>query len=172
MFGTKIRLLLIALLCGFAVWSAVDGVYTRGALYLIGAALLTWGYFRYGTVWLAWQALRRGNMKRAGHLLEEVRHPAALSPIQRAYHDWAAGYLALSARDYPRAGQHLEAVETGRLRTSNDRSILSCHRAQAAAGQGDAEAARSELARARSSPHKPGVDMLIESIERDLSAAR
>lgn len=171
MFGTKLRLILIALLGGFAVWSSVDGQHTRALFYLAGAAFLAWGYYRYGTVWLAWQDLRRGNIARAAALLREVRRPSALSHVQRAYYGWANGYLALSQRDYAGARHHLDAVEDVRLRTSNDRSILSCHRAQAAAGAGDPGMARAQLEQARAQAHKPGVDLLIESIEKELSGA-
>ena len=171
MFGTKLRLVLIVLLSGFAVWSAVDGLHSRALVYLAGAAFLAWGYYRYGTVWLAWQEVRRGNTVRAAELLRQVRHPSALSPVQRAYYGWASGYLALSQRDYAGARSHLDTVEAGRLRTTNDRSILSCHRAQVAAGAGDPGLARAELDRARAQPHKPGVDLLIESIEKDLPGA-
>ncbi len=58
MFGTKIRLTLIVLLSGFAAWRALDGQHSHAALCLVGAAFLTWGYYRYGTVWLAWQTMR------------------------------------------------------------------------------------------------------------------
>jgi outer membrane PBP1 activator LpoA protein len=171
MFGTKLRLVLIVLLSGFAVWSAADGLHSRAVIYLAGAAFLAWGYFRYGTVWLAWQEVRRGNTGRAAELLREVRHPSALSPVQRAYYGWATGYLALAERDYARARHHFDTVEHIRLRTTNDRSILACHRAQAAAGSGDLDMARSELERARSQPHKPGVDLLIDKIEKELPQA-
>jgi len=171
MFGTKVRLVLIVLLSGFAVWSAVDGLPSRAVIYLAGAAFFAWGYFRYGTVWLAWQEVRRGNTTRAAELLREVRHPSALSPVQRAYYGWATGFLALSERDYAGARHHFDRVEHARLRTTNDRSILACHRAQAAAGAGDPDCARSELERARSQPHKPGVDLLIDSIEQELPPA-
>ncbi len=65
---------------------ALDGHQSRAVIYSVSSALLAWGSYRYGTVWLA------------------------------------AGYLGLSERDYGRA-----------------------------------------------QPHKPGVDMLIESSEKDLS---
>jgi hypothetical protein len=171
MFTTRLRLILIVLLTALAAWNAASARRSGTVLLLGGAAFLAWGYFRYGTVWLAWREVRRGNMRRAGGLLREVRFPSALTRAQRAYYGWALGFLSLSGRDYRNARRLLDRVDAGRLRTSNDRSILDCHRAQAAAGAGDPAAARAELERARAQPHKPGVDLLIGSIDDDLRRA-
>ena len=103
-------------------------------------------------------------------MLADVRNPTALSARQRAYFDWASGYLALANTDFARAREFFETVTIERLRTSNDRSILACHLAQVAIGLRDDKAARVELERARSHTHKPGVDLLIKSIENELSA--
>ena len=169
MFTLKIRLVLVVLSAGMGTWKIVNGQYVHGALYFTGSVLLIWGHFRYATVFLAWRAIRRGNTARAKRLLADVHSPTALSAAQRSYFDWASGYLALADTDFARARRYLETVKRERLRTSNERSILACHPAQAAAAMGDRSAAKVELDLARSQTHKPGVDLLIENIENDLS---
>src|SRR6266850_2707300 len=170
MFAPIVRIVLI-IVC--VVVSIVES--RRGAasswLCLVAAGLLVWGYFRYGTVWVAWKAMQTGQMSRGRQLLEGTRFPQLLAAQSRAYYEMARGMLAADGRDWVTARRHFVAALSGRLRTSNDRSLTACQLAVANAELGDVAEARKYLERARSEGHKPGVAALIESVTKQLGPA-
>ena len=69
MFSTRIRWAVIAIDLLLAVYFARKGP-ALSAVVLVSAALLIYGHFRYGTVWIACQRFRRGDEAAAVRLLE------------------------------------------------------------------------------------------------------
>jgi hypothetical protein len=67
----------------------------HAALWFLGAASLGLGYFRHGTVWLAFRAQRRGNTERAKRLLQEIVYFNWLSSQSQVYYQFLVGIHAL-----------------------------------------------------------------------------
>ena len=141
-----------------------------GACFLAAAALLIYGYFRYGTVWLAYRALRTGRPERARTLLDQIAFPDRLRSSDRAYYEMLRGMLAGEREEWATARDHFQRALEHDLRTSNDRCIVECALAEALLGCGETVAAGEHLELARTHRHKPeltvGIRKLEEMIQR------
>lgn len=164
MLTPAVRFILIILGTGLGIALINQGNW-MGAFPLLAAGLLAFGHFRYGTVWLAFRALRKGDMDRADALLEKVADPNRLNAQCRAYYDWIKGVVSTARGELDQARQHLESAVGGALRTSTDRSVALCCLAEVAAKSGDEDEAREILDSARAEPHAPSVDPIISKVE-------
>jgi uncharacterized protein HemY len=164
MFSPFVRLLMIAVSLIYGIKWLYLGEWI-GILLILGAVLLTVGYFRYGTVWLAFHALARGNLEKANRHISKINNPDRLGNQSKAYYYWIKGLLALNHGRHEEAKEFLERVEENHLRTANDQSILACLFAQVAIHAGDGDRARTCLKKARALPHKPEVDSIISHVE-------
>ena len=167
-FPLRLSLVLAALLIG--VVGVGRGNSIDGAVVLAGGALLIWGYFRSGSLWLALAAYRTGNVERMRDHVRCVRWPRLLSPRWRAYYHWLQGVtLAIEGRIAP-ARDHLLQSRRWRFRSQHDRSIMECQLADMAIRCGEPAQAWGHLRQARTLVHHPGVDALIASVEDRIPA--
>ncbi len=169
MFTPSVRLFLILGCLAMAVWRLSTGE-VEGMVFLFIAVCLGFGQFRYGTVWLAFSALGKNDIDRADSLITKISDPSKLNSQNRAYYNWVKGAVAMSRGEYGQAKDFFELAASGALRTSNDRSAIACCLAEIAAKTGDQTAANEQLEKARSEPHKPGIDGVISDIEKMLQA--
>lgn len=170
MLTLRLRLffIMIAMLLG-AAWLG-RGERIDGAIVLTAAAVLIWGYFRNGSLWLALAAYRTGNVERMRVHVRRVHWPRLLSPRWRAYYHWLQGVtLAVEGRIAP-ARDHLLQARRWRFRTENDRSIMECQLADMAIRCGEPAQAWGHLRQARTLVHHPVVDALIASVEDRIPA--
>lgn len=77
---------------------------TRAGVFILGAALLSIGYFRHGTVWLAFQAQRKGGTERAN--VADLR-----TDNDRSMATTLCAVAALSLGDRERAQRHVLAAK-------------------------------------------------------------
>lgn len=100
------------------------GVGARGAFYLYAAGLLLLAtHIFFGTVWLAFQQLKRGKLLQAEVLLNQIKRPQWLLKGHRAYYHFTKGMVLLKNKKLPAAQPHLEeALQLG-LRTSMDKAL-------------------------------------------------
>ena len=167
MFSPTIRLfLVVAGLIGGILRIASDE--PAGWMLIAGAALLAYGYFRYGTVWLAFQAYRRGDIATVERRLRQINDPARLRPQDRAYYEFLSGVAAQHRADLDSAHAHLSAVSAEHLRTDNIRSVLECHRAEVAFERGNLDGARRHLDAASQLRHGPAIDDAIKALQTKL----
>ncbi|MEL7533625.1 MAG: hypothetical protein AAFN10_20090, partial [Bacteroidota bacterium] len=75
MFSTRFRLALMGIFLALAAWLMLKGQYPYGLGLLMGFGLLVWGYFRNGSVYLAYRRLRQEKYEKAEKLLDEVNRP-------------------------------------------------------------------------------------------------
>lgn len=170
MLTLRLRLffIMIAMLLG-AAWLG-RGERIDGAIVLTAAAVLIWGYFRNGSLWLALAAYRTGNVERMRVHVRRVHWPRLLSPRWRPYYHWLQGVtLAVEGRIAP-ARDHLLQARRWRFRTENDRSIMECQLADMAIRCGEPAQAWGHLRQARTLVHHPVVDALIASVEDRIPA--
>jgi outer membrane PBP1 activator LpoA protein len=167
MYSPMTRLVLILTGLALGSWMILSGQ-AIGAPFLVAAAMLIWGHFRYGTVWLAWRAAKRGDLAKAHELLGKIRSPDKLTPQSRAYYHWLTGCIAAENDQPALAQRNLGLAASGRLRTENDRSIVLCQMARICLDQGEPDAARGHLAAARAIVQKDAVSQMIEEIQARL----
>lgn len=120
----RLRGFLILVMLGYALTLFVltDQVWRPTAI-LAAAILLLLSHFLLGTVWMASQALYRGNIDRAERLLQQIKRPKWLLRRQRAYYYFAQGLVHLH-RTRVDEGERalLQALEEG-LPKSNERGM-------------------------------------------------
>jgi hypothetical protein len=168
MFPLAIRVPLIVLTLAFGIYHLPSSP-TRGAVYLFACALLVVGHFRYGTVWFAFRAFRRGNLPKARRLLARVRNPDHLSSRFRAYYDWMQGAFAIDDGEPEKAIDLLDRAFTGGLQTDHARCGVALLMATALLDMGDRETATEVLERARTIAHRPSLRPVFESLEARLA---
>lgn len=160
-----------------AVLSFAFGCYRVIANDLIGfaflglTAILTYGYFKYGTVWLAFRAVAGGNVKRAAALLSQVQRPESLGGPERAYFELASGFVCAARSQNDEAEQHLRLALAGPLRTENDRALAEAVLAQLLVARNELPEARTVLEQASSRTCRPEVGERIRALRDELTPA-
>ena len=163
MFSRPVRFLLIVASVAFGGYQLYRGS-VAGWFYLLAAALLTYGHFRYGPVWLAFRNARRGNLDRARRLLAQVKDPRLLSPGQRAYFELSSALVAADLKNKQAAENHLRLALEQRLRTHNDRALAEVFLAELLIERGAADEAADVLDRAAMQNPKAQVTRMIEEL--------
>ena len=166
--GIRLALAIISFLMG--AYLLVQGDYA-GVLFMAGAAFLGYGYFRYGTVWLAFREVARGNMEEAAKLLQKVKQPQALGPEQRAYFELASGLVCASRAENGRAEAHLQAALSQSLRTENDRALCEAVLAQLLVARADLAGARVVVERAVTRECRTAIAARIKALHEQLATA-
>jgi hypothetical protein len=156
-----LRIALIAI-CLVAAASAFSRGFWMAWLYVFAAVVLAAGYWRSGTVWVAWRAWRGGDVARAERLLAGVRRPDRLPRRQRVYYDWLQGELHRGRGDAASALVHFEAASRGRLRGPGHQAFVAARIAESALACGDRERALRAIEQARSS----GPTRIVEDLLR------
>lgn len=167
MFSTSVRLALIVAALGLGLVEVSSG-HAIGYCLIAAAALLAYGHFRYGPVWLAFRALRAGDAERAARLLSQVKRPSWLSSPQRAYFEFASGALAAARGADADAEQHLRAALAHELRTDHDRCAVEVDLARLLAKRGDRVAALEVLAAASARAPRPELAEQVRQVRASL----
>ena len=105
MLTPRIRWTLAVVAFLFGSYRLVVGDYAGVAL-LAASAYLTYGYFKYGTVWQAFHAVANGQMDKAAQLLQQVKRPESLGAQERAYFELASGFVCASRAQNAEAERH------------------------------------------------------------------
>jgi hypothetical protein len=171
MFTPRVRFLIIvvAIIFGCVELSRGD----RSAyLPFTGAALLIIGHFRYGPIRPAFLALQRGQFDTARKLVGSIRYPSLLSAQSKAYFHWLRGALAtLEPVDVTVAERELQLAVDGKLRTSNDRCIVTAALAEIASLSKDVDRANSLLDKAFQISHNSAAAQYLETIRNRIREA-
>lgn len=124
MFTPLIRVILIITFFVFTILFYLREDYINAGLLIIAAGLLWYGYFKYGTVYLAFHQIKKQNIGKAEKLISRIRYPNKLSKKQKSYYHFINGIIASEKNEFGLAKSELtKALEIG-LRTKNDTSIL------------------------------------------------
>lgn len=171
MFTPRQRLLL-------SIAAFVLGVYLllvhndySGVVPLAASALLAYGYFRYGTVWLAFREVAHGRMDAAAKLLANVKDPAALGSEQRAYYELASGLVCASGAQNQRAEQHLQNALAHQLRTDNDRAMAEAVLAQLLIARDQHAEARALVDKAVTRNCRPSILERLKALQTELQGS-
>ena len=170
MFDTWLRLAIIVPTGFLGTLQLVRGQ-PQGALLVVAALLLTYGYFRYGTIWLAYRAYRRSDIGRVDRLLDQIRFPGALRPRDRAYYEFLRGVTSRAHEDLVAAERHLRAAAGGVTRTNLERAFFLSQLAETQLTAKNYPAARESIRRARELEPSRFVEALITDLEANFPAA-
>jgi hypothetical protein len=170
MFTPKLRLFLALAAFAIGTYRVVVSDYV-GLVWLGAAALLGYGYFKYGTVWLAFRQVALGQMDRAARLLDQVKRPDALGSQERAYFELAWGLVCASRAENARSEQHLRLALSHALRTESDRAMAEAVLAQLLLARNEVTEARSVLALAITRNCRPAIAERIKALHAELASA-
>jgi len=139
-----------------------------GFLFITAALFLIFGFFRYGSVWSAFQQIRKGENAKAENLLNSVKYPNLLSNQQKAYYFFIKAVLEQDKNKLAEAELfYIQAIEKG-LKTSNDESIANLNLAHIYYGKKMINLAQSRLQKAIELPHKEEVNREIQKLKLKL----
>jgi hypothetical protein len=118
-----IRYALISLFLVLGVLLHVQQGWSSAWYLYLAALLLLATLFLFGTVWAAFIKLRKGKIKEAEQLLNQIKKPEWLIKRNRAYYHFVKGMIDLQHKDLAPGEVHLKkALDLG-LRTGNDQAL-------------------------------------------------
>jgi len=167
MFTPRVRLALAVVSFLLGCYRLIAGDYA-GVVLLAASAFLTYGYFKYGTVWLAFRAVARGEMEQAAGLLRQVKRPDALRAEDRSYYELASALVCASRAQNEEAERHLRSALAHPLRTENDRGMAEALLAQLLIARDELVAARKVLDQAATRACRPAIAERIRKLREEL----
>ena len=124
MYTPAIRIFFIVLNIMMAIVFYMKGYVWLSVLALSSAILFLYGYHKSGTVYIAFQYLKRNNIKKAETLLLKIKSPEKLEKLQKGYYHFVKGVIAFEKKEWDNSFSELtQALQIG-LRTKNDTSIV------------------------------------------------
>jgi hypothetical protein len=172
MFTPVVRIILafIALWLMWRFWSS--GNMVSFGMIVFSLFLIVWGYFKNGTVYSAFQKLRKEDYKGAELALAKTPNPQYLKKSQKAYYHFTKGMIDLNKENLDSAHIELnEALRIG-LRTENDQSLVNLNLASIELERKNLEKAQDYLQVSKQLEHKPLLDGEIERLENEINAAQ
>ena len=124
MLQTRIRFGLIFLFIGLGILLLVrTGISNAWPLFL-GAVLLWVTHFLFGSVWVAFNALKRGQIQKATNLINSIKRPEWLVKRNRAYYFFTKGLIDLQNKALESGEKNLlEALNIG-LEKNTDLALI------------------------------------------------
>lgn len=168
MFTPSVRIIIG--IFGLAIaWGFYSLGYQEVALVMLSSVvLIIWGYFRNGTVYLAFKQLKQKNFDKAEKSLAVIKYPHLLSKKQKSYYHFAKGFIELNKEHPDECYHQLKlALELG-LRTENDTAVATLHMADIALGRKNYDEAKEYLLSLKSLKYKPELDDEIEKVQEEL----
>lgn len=170
MFTPRQRLLLAVAAFVLGTYLIIHNDYV-GILALAASAFMAYGYFRYGTVWLAFREVAHGRMDAAAKLLLQVKNPEALGSEQRAYFELASGLVSASKAQNQAAEQHLQNALAHQLRTDNDRAMAEAVLAQLLIARNQHAEARALVDKAVTRNCRPSILERLKALQAELQSS-
>ncbi|MGY3793746.1 hypothetical protein [uncultured Aquimarina sp.] len=172
MFTPLIRVILIIACFVMAILFYLREDYINTGLTILAAGLFGYGYFRYGTVYAAFQQLKKENTNKAEKLISKVRNPNNLSKQQKSYYHFTTGIIASEKNEFDVAKSELtKALEIG-LRTKNDTSIVLLNLANIEYERKELSSAKEYLNKLKDYELKPLVKSEMDKLTEKINVAQ
>ncbi len=172
MFTPVVRIILVITSLGLAVFFYEKNDFWDMALSLIGAVLFVYGYFKYGTVYAAFQELKKENFERAEKLISKIKNPEQLSKGQKSYYHFTTGIIASEKKEWDYSLSELsKALKIG-LRTKNDKSIVLLNMANVEFEKKNYDKAMKYIIEVKKIDLKPLVKTETDTIEEKINVAQ
>lgn len=145
----QLRLGIILLFTVLGIWLHIKTGITPAWYLYVTAFILLLTHFLFGTVWVAFAQLKRGNVLKAERLLNQIHQPNLLLKRHRAYYHFSKGMIALQKKRLSEGSTYFgKAMELG-LRNDTDRALACLNLAHIAFLGKRFEAAREHLQKAK-----------------------
>ena len=149
-----------------------SGNITSFYMVMVAIGLIVWGYFKNGTVFLAFQQLKKENYLKAEQFLSKIKNPNLLKKFQKSYYHFIKGFIELNKQNIDNSYiEFKKALELG-LRTENDTSIVTLNLASIELERKNYEKAKTYLDQTKKLNHKLELNSEVERIEKEINAAQ
>ena len=172
MLQTRIRFGLILLFLGLGFLLMVKTGFSNALPLFLGAILLLVTHFLFGSVWVAFNHLKRGNPMKAEMIVNQIKRPEWLIKRNRAYYYFIKGMIDLQNKDLEDGEKNLlTSLETG-MEKPTDKALVNLNLAHIYYLRKKFDSARKHLAEAKAQEVN---DLLIkdniEKLEKAMAAA-
>jgi tetratricopeptide (TPR) repeat protein len=120
-------------------------IYEFAVVALMMIILLTWDYFKQGTLIVAARYFHHKDYEKAEACLNQIKKPTWLSKKRRGYYEYFMGGICLQRQDYDHAEKHYEIAAQYPLRSVNDHVAALVHVANINVRMGNYEKAEAYL---------------------------
>jgi hypothetical protein len=145
MFTNKVRLFIGFIFLLSLILLAALRLYEFAAVALMMILLLTWDYFKQGTLVVAAKYFHGKEYNKAERYLLQIKNPQWLSKKRRGYYEFIMGGVCLQKQDFEDAEKHYEIAAQYPLRSVNDHVAALVHVANISIRQGNFEKADAYL---------------------------
>jgi tetratricopeptide (TPR) repeat protein len=172
MFTPAIRVILVILSLIASVYFYTKEDFANMSMMLIAGGLFIYGYFKYGTVYAAFQQMKKDNKKKAEELISKIKNPEKLTKGHKSYYYFTTGIIALEKKEFEKSHSDLtQALNIG-LRTENDKSIVLLNLANIELLKKNYTEANEFIKKARELNLKPLVKSEANRIENEINVAQ
>lgn len=172
MFTPLVRILLAIGCITMAVYFYIKGDFLEMGWVLLCAGLFIYGYFKSGTVYLAFQYLKKEKYDKAAKLISKIKNPEILSKSQKNYYHFTQGMLASNNKEWEKSSSELTKALNIGLRTKNDTSIVLLNLANVEFERKNYEKALAYISEVREFDLKPLVKTETDRIESEINLAQ
>jgi hypothetical protein len=166
MFTPKVRLIICSICMILALLAFYQGKTYASILAVLFMIATIAGYFKHGTVYLAFRYLKSGELEKAKEALSLTTRLKSLFAFQRAYYYFVDGFLKMADKKRSEAFSAFDlALKTG-LRLKNDQAVALCNMAFIQFEQGQRSAAKELVIQAEKLKVKPHVSLEIARIKQ------
>lgn len=172
MFTPIVRVILVifSLIAAAYFYSKED--FANMSMMLIASGLFIYGYFKYGTVYTAFQQMKRDNIKKAEELISKIKNPNKLTKGHKSYYYFTTGIIALEKHELEKSHSDLTQALSIGLRTKNDKSIVLLNLANIELLRKDYNKANEYIKKVRELDLKPLVESETNRIEKEINVAQ
>lgn len=172
MFTPLVRVLMGVTGLVMGVFYFIRGSNTAAYLMLLAVALTVWGYFKNGTVYLAWRKVKKEDFTGAEKVLQKTRFPEFLKKEQRGFYHFTKGLIEASRNNSLEARGHFtDAIKFG-VRTENNVAIINLNLAEIEVNEGNYLNAKEHLVKAQSLKHSGALEPEINRIADKINSTQ
>ncbi|MBT1706461.1 hypothetical protein [Chryseosolibacter indicus] len=114
----RVIILVLGLILGFYYYMTDNP--TPALLTLFGVALVVWGYFKNGTVYLAWRKVKKQDFQQAERILSQTKYPELLKREQKGFYHFIKAMISANANDIDNAYINFKKALQFGVRTQNN----------------------------------------------------
>lgn len=172
MFNPIIRIVLFCISLAAAFFYFMKAEYFSMTMMLVAAGLFIYGHYRYGTVYVAFQELKKGRYEKAEKLISKIKNPDILSKGQKSYYHFTQGAIASHKEDWGKSySEWSKALDIG-LRTENDTSIALLNLANVEFERKNFDKANAFIKKTRALNLKPLIASEVDRIQNEINLAQ
>jgi len=138
-------------------------------LTLVAVVLVVWGYFRNGTVALAFGKIKKQDFTTAESVLRQTRFPEFLKKEQQGFYHFTLGFIEANKNNSEEAyKQFKDALKFG-VKTENNVALINLNLAEIEADRGNVSQAKAHLHIARALKYDPKLEDEISRIDSKIN---